>query len=55
MGQKMSGKKDAKEPCIFSNQKPSVTYAENVFFLHFKHINSLIYDSIAGGTENTGL
>lgn len=54
MGQKTLGKKDAKE-CIFSNRKPSVTYAEKVFFLHFKHINSLMYDSIAGDTENTGL
>lgn len=33
--------KDAKDQCIFSNQKPSVTYAENVFLLHFKHINIL--------------
>lgn len=55
MGQKTLGKKDAKDQCIFSNQKPSVTYAENVFFLHFKRINRLMYDSIAGDTENTGL
>lgn len=55
VGQKALGKKDKKEQCIFPNQKPSVTYAENFLFLRFKHINSLMYDSIAGDTENTGL
>lgn len=55
VGQKTLGKKDKNEQCVFSNQKPSVTYAENFLFLQFKHINSLIYDGIAGDTENTGV
>lgn len=36
-------------------QMRPVAYAENVFFLHFRHINSLIYDSIISDAENTGL
>lgn len=54
MGQKTLGKKDAKQQCTFFQSKAIYNLCLKMSFF-FKHINSLIHDSIIGDTENTGL